>query len=377
MKIRYKLIVGFTGVGLSIALASYIVLHSIEKGPKDIAEFQTPKLYLIQGMSATIEEALYQSVFYMLTADNDSHDQFYRFIHKFDAMSAEFMKITSQAALKNDQEKGLFADLMSTRNDIVEKAETFFKEVVAGRGVRREALLEYANVIERLDAVTEELVGIEKEHVEIAQKAALASVISAHNAHKSVVLFSVLSSVLIGWLISRTISKPIGKLKNAAVSIAQGDLDVHIETDNKRDEIADLASAFKNMKGNLVAVMQTLRSEIVERKQAEDALKKLNEDLERRVYDRTVYLELANMGLEKSAHTLEEKEMHLRTILDNVYESIFTVDESCIITACNLATEHIFGWKTDEIVGRHISVLGLEGIFAGDEVEKCSPSNKK
>ncbi len=47
----------------------------------------------------------------------------------------------------------------------------------------------------------------------------------------------------------------------------------------------------------------------------------------------------------------------LRTISDNVLESIITIDSSGQIISCNPATEMLFGWTQEELIGHNVSML--------------------
>ncbi len=74
-----------------------------------------------------------------------------------------------------------------------------------------------------------------------------------------VVIVAVLLAVLLGLMISRIISRPVVKLVHAADRIADGDLNVEIQTDS-RDEIGQLAAAFRRMSGTLSEVMGSIRA---------------------------------------------------------------------------------------------------------------------
>jgi len=66
-------------------------------------------------------------------------------------------------------------------------------------------------------------------------------------------------SLLFGIVVSRMISKPVGKLVAAADRIADGDLDVSIDIDSK-DEIGQLADAFRKMSDNLNEIMNNIQT---------------------------------------------------------------------------------------------------------------------
>ncbi|REK56581.1 MAG: methyl-accepting chemotaxis protein [Thermobacillus sp.] len=72
-----------------------------------------------------------------------------------------------------------------------------------------------------------------------------------------VILFIV--SILFGVVVSRMISKPVGKLVEAADRIADGDLDVNVDIESK-DEIGQLADAFRKMSDNLNEIMSNIQT---------------------------------------------------------------------------------------------------------------------
>jgi PAS domain S-box-containing protein len=81
-------------------------------------------------------------------------------------------------------------------------------------------------------------------------------------------------AVLIGVYITSNISTPLLKLRDAAIEIGKGNLDVRIDT-NSNDEIGQLAASFKKMVedlGNTTTSIDKLADEMVERKKAQEAL---------------------------------------------------------------------------------------------------------
>ncbi|MBW2741405.1 MAG: HAMP domain-containing protein, partial [Deltaproteobacteria bacterium] len=89
-------------------------------------------------------------------------------------------------------------------------------------------------------------------------------------------------AILVSFFFSRHISDPVTKLKNFTIEIGKGKLDVGIEVES-HDEIGQLAGSFMKMVENLkktTTSIDRLNKEIVERKEAEAALKKSHEELE-------------------------------------------------------------------------------------------------
>lgn len=112
-------------------------------------------------------------------------------------------------------------------------------------------------------------------------------------------------AVVIGIYLSKRITKPIIKLRDATREISKGNLDTKITVKSK-DEIGDLATSFNQMTSDLkqskrkleeysrtledkvkerttelMTTNMTLRTEITERKRAEEALQKTMRDLKR------------------------------------------------------------------------------------------------
>ena len=85
-------------------------------------------------------------------------------------------------------------------------------------------------------------------------------------------------------------------------------------------------------------------TDISERREIENKIKKLNEELEIRVNDRT-------SELEKTNYKLKEIEIKQRAILESVIDAIITINDRGIIEIVNPATESIFGYSQEELIG--------------------------
>lgn len=89
--------------------------------------------------------------------------------------------------------------------------------------------------------------------------------------------FFILNIITLSLLFSKSISKPLGKLKQGIELIGKGNLEHQIEVVSK-DELGDFTSAFNQAVASLkeiTASRDELNKEIVERKKAEEKLKKL------------------------------------------------------------------------------------------------------
>jgi PAS domain S-box-containing protein len=89
---------------------------------------------------------------------------------------------------------------------------------------------------------------------------------------------------------------------------------------------------------------------ITERKQAEDALRRLNLELDAKVQTRTADLQQIN-------ETLAGKEEEIRSVLETVADGIITIDERGIVRTLNPAVERLFGYAATEVIGQNIKLL--------------------
>lgn len=156
-------------------------------------------------------------------------------------------------------------------------------------------------------------------------------------------VFGVFLIALIGTYAADRIIKPIRKLQKALGRIGIGspwgtnselargaedqcrfqdvsEIEVHAE-----DEIGELTSAFNKMSRDLRATRES----------------------ELRYLDETEQLLI----------TLAEREARINAVMNNVVDGIITIDEYGIIESFNLSAERIFGYKADEVKGKHVQVL--------------------
>ncbi len=132
--------------------------------------------------------------------------------------------------------------------------------------------------------------------------------------------------------ISRLFLRPILKLRDAALEIGRGKLDIDLQPTSK-DEIGELTYAFKDMidnlskaRGELVSINQRLEEEIAERRQAGESLR-----------------------------DSEERYANLFSSMKDVI--IMADEERNIITANQPALSDLFGYGISDIAGKKTRIL--------------------
>jgi signal transduction histidine kinase len=95
----------------------------------------------------------------------------------------------------------------------------------------------------------------------------------------SMTVLLVLLSMLGGWLLARSISRPLAALTDMAEQISEGNLDIRSNV-HTSGETGQLAAAFDRMARHLRGTLDELRNEIVVRQEAETALEAANRQLQ-------------------------------------------------------------------------------------------------
>lgn len=107
-----------------------------------------------------------------------------------------------------------------------------------------------------------------------------------------------------------------------------------------------------------ISVLQRrLDREIKARKTAEQIL----EAKAMQLYNANISLQSLNKKLEGEivikSNQLEENELRYKSLVDEARDSIFNFSNELKLSYANAKTEDIFGMKSDELLGRHVSEL--------------------
>lgn len=132
------------------------------------------------------------------------------------------------------------------------------------------------------------------------------------------------------------------------------------------------ATAVRDADGRYVTSRSTL-FDLTDRKRAEDAVRRLNVELEERVRERTAELAVANEGLRREVAERARVEVEVRrsearkaAVLAGALDCIVTIDGAGRVVEFNPAAERTFGYRCEEAVGRDMAELIVPPRLQGD-----------
>ena len=108
-------------------------------------------------------------------------------------------------------------------------------------------------------------------------------------------------------------------------------------------------SPLESSAGNSAGYLMTLH-DITERRSSEEEVRKLNEDLERRVADRTVRLESLVADLQESERVARHSEERFRSLVQNASDIITVLDGNGTIMYESPSVERVLGHKPEDLV---------------------------
>ena len=117
----------------------------------------------------------------------------------------------------------------------------------------------------------------------------------------------------------------------------------------RRIGVRTIGQAVRNPAGVIVGTQGAVQ-DITERRLAQEALRSLNENLEAKVTERTLELELTNCAL-------ASKEEEIRSVVQHMADGVVNFDDSGTIRSANPKIEAIFGVAPAELAGRNVATL--------------------
>ncbi|XLZ71338.1 PAS domain S-box protein [Massilia sp. SR12] len=141
---------------------------------------------------------------------------------------------------------------------------------------------------------------------------------------------------LLGWRAARTVTRPLLHTAQAAREVEQG----HAMA---LPPVAGSFGELETVRGAFNAILQRLQGQ-------EQALVRANAELEQRVADRTA-------DLERTLAIVRSSEQRMLTLLEATQDAFIAFTSDGVVTDWNPRAEQVFGWRREEVLGKHIDQL--------------------
>jgi len=380
MKIKHKLILGFLTVTILVAVVGYVGVSNIKQtgeGFEYAEKMEMPSLIAALEIESAARQASIKAIEYSLRNEKSDKKKTFEALGKLENHYNTLEKAEKeQAVIKGESPNE--AERIKAISNWIDKLKAKVKEYVAltDQDLSIENLFDKE---EELHKARKELIHLlyeqkDHEHEELHQSIAITknNIARGINTISTLGLVSAFLAFLIGFFITRSISKPIQELKNATDEIGKGNLDSIVFISSK-DEIGHLAESFNKMaedlrinKENLEALIdertaelkianQQLQKEVNKHKQAEELLLE-SANQTQIAYDQSIiYAKQLNEEIAKRkrfAEDLQESEKQYRETINSMTDWILVVDADLKIQLFNSAFMKInkeFGLETDVI----------------------------
>ncbi|MDU2064964.1 MAG: methyl-accepting chemotaxis protein [Sporomusaceae bacterium] len=248
LKIMPKLLIAFITVALLtvvVGLFSVYKINELDNRNTFMYEKQTVPISIIQDMTRVFQQIRNDLLELTLAETPEARNELLKRV----AASRESMgKYSDQigATVVSAEMRAQYEKYLQARKDYAVYVEKITNLVMSGNSTAARAFMngEGAKVQQQYQAELDKLADMK---VESAKKN---SEVNTYEARMAVTMVTALVAIiailaiLFGWFIARNISKPVNQLVENAKLLAQGNIDVHIQNDNK-DEVGILAEALK------------------------------------------------------------------------------------------------------------------------------------
>jgi PAS domain S-box-containing protein len=172
------------------------------------------------------------------------------------------------------------------------------------------------------------------------------------------------------------VDNPVRKVLQEGLIVGMANHTVLIAKGGREIPIEDSAAPIRDGHGRILGVVMVFH-DVTERRRAEDTLQRTLGELERRVEERTAELASVNETLRSeiderrlAEETLRATEERLRMLVDGVKDyAILMLDREGRVASWNAGVELIKGYRAEEIIGRQFFCF-----YTGEDIARGRPA---
>ncbi|WP_033844861.1 methyl-accepting chemotaxis protein [Geobacillus icigianus] len=256
LTVRKKLFAGFGLVYVLIALLvgfAYYENSVLDRTYTDVIEKRVPKLVNTKELEVLVRREVGSMRGYLLTGDATSKENFEKAHKAYKQTSEKLAASSTQEATKQR-----LAELDLLEQQFYELGQKTFELKDQNKTEQYTALIVTTgrDLTTQFEQKIDQLAALHEREMKQANRDASASAAAVLHLVLIVGVLTIAMGAAVSYYISRSLSRPLLALTDAAKRIAAGDLrEANISVRN-RDEIGQLAAAFEQMANNLRQVIQ-------------------------------------------------------------------------------------------------------------------------
>ncbi|TAK80821.1 MAG: HAMP domain-containing protein [Aquabacterium sp.] len=267
LRVKAKLLLGFAALAAVVLLVSALALRSLSQSNAQFFDYLNGvgerERIAIELRSAANRRAIAARNLVLVTKDADRAFEHAAVIKAQEDVQAGVARLKAAVAPSTDATD---SDRQFVTN--IEQVESQYRGValaivgMAMRGEHEPAIAkmndECRPLLAKLQAASAAFIGNERSEAARRVTEAQAAYVASRNVMIAACLGAAGLAVLLGWLLSNAVTRPLMRAVRLAEAVADGDLRTRIEVDT-HDETGQLLAALKRMNESLVAMVGQVR----------------------------------------------------------------------------------------------------------------------
>ncbi|QHN48988.1 methyl-accepting chemotaxis protein [Geobacillus stearothermophilus] len=306
MTVRKKLLAGFGLVYVLIALLvgfAYYEISTLDRIYADVTDNRMPKLVNAKQLEVLVRRQVGSMRGYLLTGDETSKENFEKAHGQYKQTSEQLM-----ATLTREETKQLLAELDLLEQQLYELGQKTFELKAQSKPEQYTALVMTTgrDITSQFDQKINEFVALQQREVDQASHDASASATAVRRLIVIVGVLAVAVGAAVSYFISRSLSRPLLALSEAAKRIAAGDLTETKTGVRNRDEIGELAASFEQMAKNLRGVLHEVAQNAEQVAASSEELAASAEQTSKATEQIAMTIQGVASGMDKQMQSVEE-----------------------------------------------------------------------
>ena len=310
VNIGQKLTLSFLLVALLVGVLGFVGYSGMKDAADHVevmADREVPAVLELAEMKSYVLEGVHEALAYPLLGDPLEKAEFYHKLEQFDASAIAFEEIDlTERTGQPEEEVELFSQLITAKESLLLAADTMFEIYEKDGNVGLTELAAFEDAAHSVIPIIDQLLAVAEQEVDEAHEDVHATFASTERLTLFVVVIAILLAVGLGVLVSRSISVPINRLRDAAQRVGRGETDTPIDIKSK-DEIGDLGLSFS----------------------------KMTRDLKNTTVSRD----------------------YVDNIIQSMIDALIVIDPDGTIRTVNWTTQEVSGYAEDELIGKPVSLL--------------------